>query len=352
MFKNNNRFLFMHLPPQKMNITQDQREAALYQWGTTVLKQTTLPWQPLAGDAGGRRYFRIALDKTYLAVDSPNHEVDNPRFVALAKGLTQAGLHVPTIYATDLPHGFLLINELSTQHYLDVLTLENADPLYHDALSALIQLHDSAVHLPVKINPWIKEDYYSELTDMPVWLLNRHFNLHLSTTEEHALEKVFAGLMQNMINQPQVVVHRDYHSRNLLYCADHNPGIIDFQDLFLGPITYDIVSLLRDAYITWPWEHVNRWVDQFYTLLIQQPKYHHLDYNQFIVWFHGMTLQRGIKVLGRFARLCYRDNKPRYLADLPRVANYVVTAAAHYPGVTVLEDILLEKVLPRLQEGS
>ena len=165
-------------------------------------------------------------------------------------------------------------------------------------------------------------------------------------------KKLFKSLIENMQAQPQVVVHRDYHSRNLLYCADHNPGIIDFQDLFIGPITYDLVSLMRDAYVDWPWDRVEGWVVQFYELLIQQNSFRHIDLSQFMAWFHGMSLQRGIKVLGRFARLYRRDNKPRYLPDLPRVADYVLAACPYYSGASVLVDVLTEKVLPKLKDSQ
>lgn len=337
----NERDLYMYPLP-------DPRQQALYEWAAREMRQERLAWQPLAGDAGARRYFKISGGKNFLAVDSPNEAVDNPQFIALAQALTKAGLHVPEILAADLSQGFLLINELSTQHYLDVLTDKNADALYESALQALLKLHNSKPYLHERIKPWVVADYYQELTDMPLWLFEKHLQVRLTTGETAALEKVFHDLINNMLVQPQVVVHRDYHSRNLLFCAENNPGIIDFQDIFIGPITYDIVSLFRDAYIAWPWERVLPWIEKFYRMLPAQSQA--ADFEQFMHWFHGMTLQRGIKILGRFPRLCYRDNKPKYIADLPPIAAYVLHACQYYPGMNVVEDILGKYLVPRLQE--
>lgn len=331
-------------------ITKDDiRQQLLYQWASEQLKQPSLPWEPLTGDASPRRYFRIEReDKTYLAVDSPNDVVDNTRFVALAWGLASAGLHVPTIYASDLDRGFLLVDELSRTLYSDVLTPNNADELYGDAMHALIKLQNGESNFSIPIYPWKPEEYYVEMTDMLEWLFGQHLQLSLTSTEDKALKLLFTELLENMEAQPQVCVHRDYHSRNLLYCAENNPGIIDFQDLFLGPITYDLVSLVRDAYVEWPWTRVERWIHQFYKELIQQPKYKNMSEAEFNMWFHGMSLQRGIKVLGRFARLCYRDKKPRYMADVPRVARYVMESCAHFSNTNVLVDVLNEKIMPAL----
>jgi aminoglycoside/choline kinase family phosphotransferase len=337
-------------------IPTDTRQAALYQWVCEHFGQKILSWQALSGDAGARRYFRVQqAEQAYLAVDSPLTEVDNPRFIALAQGLGQAGLYAPTIYDAELSHGFLLINELSQLMYTDVLTADNVDALYTDALHALRLIQKSRPHYTVPINPWVEADFYAEMTDMPTWLLERHLHIQLSTLQHKSLEKLFKSLLENMREQPQVCVHKDYHGRNLLYCAQDaqginsggtNPGIIDFQDMFLGPITYDLVSLIRDAYITWPWTRVQSWITQFYQLIEHE---HQFGEEQFNLWFHGMTLQRGIKILGRFPRLCYRDNKPAYLGDLPSVVSFVLESCPFYSNTAVLEDLLQEQVLPQLE---
>lgn len=327
----------------------DSRQQVLYSWANMQLNTKSSEWEPLSGDAGARRYFRLQhAQQTYLAVDSPVDKVDNARFIAITQGLRAAGLHSPTVFAAELTAGFLLVDELSRQMYSDVLTAENADSLYTDALQALLKLQTSQVHYTIPILPWVEQEYYAEMTDMNRWLLERHLQIAVTRTQEKALEHLYKRLIQNMHAQPQVCVHRDYHARNLLYCAEHNPGIIDFQDMFIGPITYDLVSLVQDAYVAWPWEMVQRWIQYFYSLVVEQAQHRHMDEEQFYTWFHGMNLQRGVKVLGRFPRLCYRDNKPRYLADLPQVARNTLASCAYFTDSAVLEDLLYEQIMPKL----
>ncbi|MFI4955375.1 MAG: aminoglycoside phosphotransferase family protein [Gammaproteobacteria bacterium] len=332
------------------NILADSRQQALYTWVGEQLSQNYLSWEPLSGDAGARRYFRVQqAEQSYLAVDSPPTKVDNPRFIAIAQGLQKAGLHAPTLFAAELEHGFLLINELSQLMYTDVLTEDNAGTLYTDALQALLRIQASREYYSVPIKPWVEQEYYQEMTDMNLWLLERHLDLSLSSVQQKSLERLYKTLIENMQMQPQVCVHRDYHARNLLYCADHNPGIIDFQDMFIGPITYDFVSLVRDAYVTWSWDRVQQWSAQFHQLLAEQPNTSNIEQEQFNLWFHGMSLQRGLKILGRFPRLCYRDNKPRYLVDLPQVAQNTLASCPYFAGAAVLDDLLQEQIIPRIE---
>jgi hypothetical protein len=272
-------------------------------------------------------------------MDAPPDKEDCRPFVDVAARLETAGLHVPHIHAADLAQGFLLLEDLGSVSYLQALDETTADRLYGDAIDALVRLQQAGVEgLP----PYDEALLRRELQLFPEWLLERHLGLALSEDERRVLDRTFDLLVENALEQPVVCVHRDYHSRNLMVVSERNPGIIDFQDAVAGPITYDLVSLLRDCYIRWPADRVARWLRDF------QERVGGLDLEQLRRWFDRMGVQRQLKAAGIFARLNHRDGKPGYLADIPRTLGYIVEVAERDRAVRPLAGLLEARVLSRL----
>jgi aminoglycoside/choline kinase family phosphotransferase len=254
-----------------------------------------------------------------------------------------AWLHVPEVRATDLERGFLLIEDLGTRMYLPELSDASVERLYGDALAALLTMQSTCGI--DGLAPYDRAFLARELAIMPEWFLGRHLAVVPDNDEQATLDAAFNALLDNALAQPVVFVHRDFHSRNLLVIDDdaplRNPGIIDFQGALAGPITYDLASLLRDCYITWPRERVEAWAESYRVQLRQAGLIDEaVDAAAFLRWFDLTGLQRHIKVLGIFCRLHYRDGKHGYLADLPRVFDYVIDVAAGYPELQPLADLL------------
>ena len=327
----------------------DQRYRALLEWLETILPATPDAVTPVAGDASFRRYFRIQIgDETHVAMDAPPEKEGSDAFLALARHWHRYGLHVPAVLETDLAQGFLLLEDLGDELYLNRLHDEaTADILYGDALEALI-------HIQPRSSPpdYSQPDYDTALLEremqlFPDWLLERKLALHLSSQEKAMLQTTFHTLIESALAQPRVTVHRDYHSRNLLVTDSNSPGIIDFQDAVNGPITYDPVSLLKDCYIRWPDEAVDRWLEQFREAA-ERAGLHHADSATFRQWFELMGIQRHLKAAGIFARLDVRDGKAGYLADIPRVLDYMVSAAYRQPALAHFAGWLEERVVPAM----
>ena len=276
-------------------------------------------------------------------MDAPPAKENSAPFVDIAGRLQQSGLHVPQVFAVDLEQGFLLLGDLGSNHYLDALNADTVNDLYGAALDALLmmQLRTSAEGLP----DYDEALLCQEMALFPDWLLGTH--LGLGDRPPDWLAPLFEVLVDNALQQSQVFVHRDYHSRNLL-CSPPRPGIIDFQDAVRGPCTYDLVSLLKDSYIRWPRENVLVWVRGFHQRLLDEG-INSTSAEDFIRHFDLMGVQRQLKVGGIFARLCHRDGKPAYLADIPRTLNYVVELAGLYPELEALIDYLNTAVLPALE---
>lgn len=322
------------------------RLAAITAW-FEGLGYTGFSIAPASNDASFRRYFRASKgDESWVLMDAPPEHEDNPAFIRVAQLLADAGLNVPQVLAQDLARGFLLLSDLGNRTYLDELNATTVDALYGDAFTALITLQanvpDSA-NLP----PYDAELLQREMALFPDWLLGTHLQLSLTAAEHAVLDSAFALLTSAALAQPQVCVHRDYHCRNLMICDD-NPGVLDFQDAVHGPVTYDLVSLLRDCYIDWPWDTVHAWIRKFY----QQAKAAGVPIQEgeaaFLRDFDLMTAQRHLKTTGIFARLYRRDGKARYLADIPRALNYVIEAASRQPALADLHQLLVTKVQPAL----
>jgi aminoglycoside/choline kinase family phosphotransferase len=315
--------------------------------GQPGLRPDTL--QQVAGDASFRRYFRVANTDgvTRVVMDAPPEHEDCHPFVDVTGRLETAGVHVPHIHAQDLDQGFLLLEDLGDVQYLDRLDQESAARLYGDALGALatFQARAPSDDLP----PYDEALLRFEMELFREWLCARHLGLELDGQENAMLDTVFTRLVENALEQPQLFVHRDYHSRNLMLTDANPPGIIDFQDAVRGPITYDLVSLLKDAYIRWPLEQVDRWVAGYAELALESGLIDEAQRRQFQRWFDLMGLQRHIKVAGIFARLYRRDGKAGYLADIPLVLDYIVEMAERYPEFSALADLISIRVRPALQ---
>ncbi|MDX1344369.1 MAG: phosphotransferase [Sedimenticolaceae bacterium] len=305
--------------------------------------------EQVAGDASFRRYYRVLTvdGVSRIVMDAPPEHEDCHPFVDVTGRLETAGVHVPHIHAQDLEQGFLLLEDLGDIQYLDRLDQDSAARLYGDALHALRTFQASAP--PDGLPPYDEALLRFEMELFREWLCTRHLGLELDVQENAMLDTLFTRLVENALEQPQLFVHRDYHSRNLMLTASNSPGIIDFQDAVRGPITYDLVSLLKDAYIRWPLEQVDSWVEDYVELALQSGLIDAAGARQFQRWFDLMGLQRHIKVAGIFARLYRRDGKAGYLADIPLVLDYIVEMADRYPAFSSLADLITLRVRPALR---
>jgi N-acetylmuramate 1-kinase len=320
----------------------DQRLAALSAWATQVLRDSHCRIRSASADASFRRYFRITTgdSRTFIAMDAPPGKEDIQPFVRIARRFRSLGLNVPEVVAEDAVQGFLLLSDLGDRHYLSALDGTTAGSLYRDAIVALVRLQakgDDPSFLPL----YDAEVLRREMELFREWYLARHLGLVLSARQNAALDEVYARLIDSALEQPKVWVHRDYHSRNLMVTDKGNPGVLDFQDAMHGPITYDLVSLLKDCYVAWPRAQIADWVD-LYLSLARAEGLPVSDSARFTRWFDWMGAQRHLKAAGIFARLNHRDGKPGYLNDIPRTLGYVVDVASRYPELAALQ-VLLEE---------
>lgn len=306
------------------------RKEALESWLHHVLPNETFELTVASADASFRRYFRVNMPgQTLIAMDAPPPQEDCAPFVRIAKLLLDAGLNVPKVIAQDIERGFLLLSDLGDVTYLHVLDHSTADNLYRDASQALVnlQMTSRADVLPAYDEALLTR----EMQLFPDWYIARHLDTVLTETDQEVLHKTFDQLNRNILAQAKVYVHRDYHSRNLMVCPEEeNPGILDFQDAVYGPITYDLVSLFKDAYIAWEEERVLDWTVRHWQVARQAGLPVPADFADFYRDFEWMGVQRHIKVLGIFARLYHRDGKDGYLKDMPLVMDYLRRACARY----------------------
>lgn len=326
-----------------------QRLQALENWLTEAVGLNDFAITPASSDASFRRYFRVSFDgRSYIAMDAPPAHEDCRPFVAIARALRAIGVNAPAIHAEDLQQGFLLLDDLGSIHYLDVLAEDNAERLYRDAMEALLRIQAQGPRqgLPDYDRALLQR----EMALFRDWLVERQLQLVLSDDEQTMLDRTFTLLIESALEQPQVCVHRDYHSRNLLVTESANPGVLDFQDAVIGPITYDLVSLLKDCYIRWPEERVNGWAQHYLDRLAEEGLLQASHRGCFARWFALMGVQRHLKAAGIFARLNLRDGKPGYLADIPRALEYIVAAAADHTELNGLGRLISARVLPPLRE--
>jgi N-acetylmuramate 1-kinase len=324
----------------------DARAFALSQWLTMAQRVPVAGIAPASSDASFRRYFRVTLANawpgapeatTLIAMDAPPPMEDCRPFVHVARLLEQAGVHVPHVVGADLAQGFLLMSDLGTRTYASALDEHSASALYDDALDALVRMQrlDCEDALP----PYGDALLRRELALFPDWYVARHRMQVLTPAARESLARVFDALVANNLGQPCVFVHRDYHSRNLMVSTP-NPGILDFQDAVFGPVTYDLVSLLRDAYVEWSEERQTDFALRYFDRARKAGLPLGRDFGAFWRDFEWMGVQRQIKVLGIFARLDVRDGKRAYIGDMPRVMRYLRRAAGRYRELAPLVALL------------
>lgn len=307
------------------------RAAARLAWTRASLGNPALTLESASSDASFRSYWRTHHEgRSWIVMDSPPAQEDPRPWLAIGERLAAAGLHVPKVYDKDLEQGFLLIEDLGSHLYLPALNETIADALYNDAMDALLRMQSRMDYRDLP--HFDRELMIRGLEIMPEWFLDRHLGHTPDDHERGVLEAAFDLIVRNALEQPRCFVHRDYHSRNLLIVDHDNPGIIDFQGALAGPITYDLASLLRDGYIAWPCERVEAWVESYRRKLFDEKLIgDDVEAKRFLRWFDLTGLHRHIRVLGQFYRLWYRDGKPGYLADVPRVYHYVMSVARSYP---------------------
>lgn len=319
----------------------DTRLTQLGQWLQASLP--TEPWtlKPLAGDASFRRYFRIQqAGQSWIAMDAPPGQEDIRPFMAIAQGFARAGIQVPDIIAVQQDHGFLLLKDLGDDLYLSVLQDHNAELLYQNALLTLQQIQ-RCKEIPNWTLPHFDQALILrewELFDQ--WLLAKHWQIQTTFQEQKILSTTLEFLSQEILAQPQVCVHRDYHSRNLLQLANNQVGVLDFQDAVWGPIAYDAVSLLRDCYIAWPRAKVEKWALQHYQHCNDSGVLTQISSELFMRWFDLLGIQRHLKAVGIFARLNHLYAKPGYLKDIPRSLDYILQVSANYAELTEFRQLL------------
>lgn len=311
----------------------DPRRELVRQWVGATIGEERFTMTPASADASFRRYFRVTPSvpwrgfATLIAMDAPPPMEDCRPFVHVADLLRAAGVHAPEVLAADLARGLLLLTDLGDRTYLSALDASSARGLYLDALDTLVRWQLAT--RPGALLPYDRELLARELALFPDWYVTRHLGTTLAARDREVLERSFAAILDTNLAEPQVFVHRDYHSRNLMV-AQPNPGVLDFQDAVLGPLSYDLVSLLRDAYIAWD-EEVQidlavRYWERARAGKLPVPA----DFAELWRHFEWMGVQRQLKVIGIFARLAHRDGKTGYLAEIPRVMGYLRGACERY----------------------
>jgi aminoglycoside/choline kinase family phosphotransferase len=333
----------------------DARLEQLRDWLCIELHWPLARLAPASADASFRRYFRAWRPDgaTSIVMDAPPDKEDVGSYLGVSALLERCGVHVPRIEASDVQAGFVLLEDLGSVSYLSRLQAgADADALYGDALAALLRIQLRGRELAGELPPYDRAVLGREMALMPEWFCARHLGLALAEREQALLEATFEFLIAEALAQPTVLVHRDYHSRNLMVLAHDNPGIIDFQDALAGPCGYDLVSLLKDCYIDWPRWRVEHWVGAYRKQLIAGGGDGGPDAAMFLRWFDLIGMQRHIKVLGIFARLWYRDGKSGYLGDLPRTLDYVRDAARRYAELSEFAHWVEARLVPGLPQAN
>jgi len=326
----------------------DERLSFLKQWLSDSLELESFELAMASGDASFRRYFRLTQSgmPSRIVMDAPPPQEDCRPFAEMTARLRETGVHAPEIVAMDLEQGFMVLEDLGDATLLPHLTQESADQLYGSAMTSLLTFQQSAKteNLPAYDEPMLMR----EMQLFPDWLLEKHLDLKLSDDSKKMLARTFNALTEAALEQPKVFVHRDYHSRNLMLLSDNSLGVIDYQDAVLGPVTYDLVSLLRDCYIAWDDALVSRWCHAYLEGAIATGVMNETHRLRFKRWFDWMGVQRHLKASGIFARLNHRDGKPGYLGDIPRTLNYIVNVGKQYEELMPLSEFVSRRVLPAL----
>ena len=326
----------------------DKRLNQLSSWLSNNLGLTIISIEPASADASFRRYFRVqiaAREKTslpdvFIVMDSPPEHEDNALFIRCTIELSNCGVNVPNIYAKDLSLGFIAISDLGTEVYQAALNSQTAEALYEDAMRSLLKIQSE--YQSKSVATYNAEKLNSEIQLFNDWYIQHYHDTQLNSQELQVLAAAADLLINNALEQPQVLVHRDFHCRNLLVTEKNNPGIIDYQDMVIGPITYDLVSLFKDCYVEWPKQQVQAWLLEFQMQSQLAGIHNNLNQDQWLRWFDFMGVQRHLKVLGIFSRLFYRDGKDQYLLDMPLTYKYLLETCQQYPELMPLAKILLK----------
>lgn len=335
-------------PISRNDTAADLRLTALTDWIGSIDRVAGSELAPASDDASFRRYFRLQKGaESFIAMDAPPPKEDCLPFVRIAGYLEAMQLNAPRIIEADIERGFLLLSDLGSEQYLDSLEANRdlAESLYGDAIDALIVMQGRGEAYQTALPPYDEKLLRFELSLFRDCLCGTHLSLDFSDDDEQSWQACCDLLVENALRQPQVFVHRDYHSRNLMVMDEGNPGILDFQDAVEGPLTYDLVSLLKDCYIKWPADQVRRWALDFYGKLSVHMR-ERVDEQQFCRNFELMGVQRELKAAGIFCRLNHRDGKSAYLADVPRTLKYVVELGPCYEELNFLVRLIEERVLP------
>ena len=324
------------------------------QW-VNAATHTTFNGEPafklLSGDAGFRRYFRVNTKPELLAVHAPVDTENSLAFRQIGNVFLENGVRAPNVLAADFDRGFLLVEdlgqELLDQHICD----QRVDTVFANAVDVLLRLQQCDSN-PAIFPAYDARKLRDEMSLFVEWFVDRELRVTLSSSDQHVLDALFDYLVENAESQPQVVVHRDFHSKNLVYADDGNYGVIDFQDAVIGPVTYDLVSLFRDRYHTWPDEKIEAWVRAYTKLAIAKGLLPEVEHAQVMRWFDLMGLQRHIKVLGIFCRLALRDNKPGYMRLLPIMLGYTRATLAKYPELKTCSRWFEATLMPRINKQA
>ncbi len=327
------------------------RYNSLQNWLTEILGTSAFNLKPASEDASFRTYHRLFLkNKTFIVMDAPPEQENCKPFIKITKKLRACDVNVPIIHNVNIEQGFLLLSDLGNDLYLNKLNKSSIYELYSDALSTLVSIQ-------VLVNVGGVDEYdksllISEMNLFREWLIEKHLNIKLSDSQVKILTTLFDLLVNNALQQPKVFVHRDFHSRNLMVTKENNPGVIDYQDAVYGPISYDLVSILKDCYIKWPKEEIDKWIDFYLNKLYEEKAQYRINRNEFVRWFDLMGVQRHLKASGIFARLSHRDGKHNFLEDIPRTLSYILDLKETYEELQPICIILEELVLPRLKENK
>jgi aminoglycoside/choline kinase family phosphotransferase len=343
--------------PRAQGDSHDARLEQLHRWLERLFGADDFRLAPASADASFRRYFRVTRgERTWIAMDAPPGKEDMGPYISIATMLADIGVNAPRVMERNPEEGFLLNSDLGSRTYLMELDA-GADPerLYADAIDALIRIQARGDAHGRRLPPYDDALLRREMALFPEWFCGRHLGLELQGDEAAALAGVFDVLSAEALGQPRVFVHRDYHSRNLMVtdAARHgpNPGILDFQDAVYGPVTYDLVSLLRDCYVAWPLARIHAWIARFRLGAQDSGVRVGASESEFLRWFDLMGVQRHLKAIGIFARLWHRDGKPGYLNDIPRTLNYVREVSGAYRELRFLRVLIDQRILPSLERA-
>ena len=321
---------------QHLKVWLDEQLATVFEnegWGAVPPATLTAA----SSDASFRRYFRWEGEgRSFVVMDAPPPQENCKPFVDIADFLRTCLINVPKIYAQDLDRGFLLLNDLGNKTFLDVINSSNADELFKDAIEALLAFQQLPMTEPLP--SYDVAFLRRELELFPEWYVRAHLGVNFNEQQQAVWQRVSTLLIDSALAQPKVLVHRDFMPRNLMLSIP-NPGVLDFQDAVYGPVTYDITCLFKDAFLSWPEERVRNWLQDYWKLALPLGIPVQRDFEEFLRASDLMGVQRHLKVIGIFARICHRDGKPRYLADVPRFFSYIEAVLARRPELAELGEL-------------